>query len=110
MVVDRGDWVNNFYILCFDFIHNLLGLITTLFPKLFKKRLSFRNYFNISMSYRHDADILLPYGKVLPNTIDDSVSKYMDIQGYIQKFSAANTHLGKKSRVRFWFGLVNRVK
>ena len=58
---------------------------------------TYDHYFNISMSYRSDAQILLPYGSV--EHLDENLIIHdSDLKHLIEDFGAKNTHLANKTQ------------
>ena len=57
---------------------------------------TFNNYFNLTMSYRLDADIHSSYGRFIPlhNKSDEE-----SIENHIAKFASKNSHLAKKPKL-----------
>ena len=55
----------------------------------------FEKYFNLSMTYREDANIQQPYGRILPK----NTTMINSVDALIKEFAKNNQHLAKRSQV-----------
>ena len=68
-------------------------------PIWWKMHKMFENYFNISMTYRQDANIQQPYGRILPK----NTSMLNSIDSLIDEFAKSNQHLANRSKVETFY-------
>ena len=58
-----------------------------------------KDFFNVSMSYRRDADLYCPYGSIVPRNKTISSLSHYQLKRLIEDFGARNQHLAQKSSV-----------
>ena len=58
-----------------------------------------KDFFNMSMSYRRDADLYCPYGSIVPRNKTIAGLRHYQLKALIEDFGAKNQHLAQKSSV-----------